>query len=71
MTFKKDTSFAGMYKAFSGYDYEDLGNGLYHCPKLSLWWKAGTTYDELSASHNGLIGTGAYLKNIISGINHE
>lgn len=68
MVIKKDTPLARMHKAFSFNEYEDLGDGLYHCPKLNLWWKAGVTYDELSASHNGLIGMGAHLKEIISGI---
>ncbi len=62
---KRDKTLWGMRKAFSCEPHEHLGGGLYHCPSLSLWWKNGVTYDELSASHNGIIGMGAQIKQMI------
>ena len=49
------------YLAFQGEDSEEISQGLWYCKKLHLWWKADIVYDELSASHNGLIGLGATL----------
>jgi len=33
--------------------------------QCGLYWHAGVAYDELSAIHNGIIGPGAQLKEII------
>lgn len=62
---KRDTSLSAMRKAFSYEACEELSEGLYYCAKHNLWWKAGVVYDELSASHNGIIGMGAQLKRTI------
>jgi hypothetical protein len=46
-----------------------ISPGLWYCEKRNLWWKDGTVYDELSANHNGIIGAGAQLRNIIKETN--
>jgi hypothetical protein len=33
--------------------------------QLKLYWKDDRVYDQLSAAHNGLIGSGSRLKEII------
>ena len=43
----------------------EISKGLWYCEKKHLWWKNGKVYDELSAHHNGLIGAGALLKELI------
>lgn len=53
------------YHAFGGYPSKEISPGLYYCGYKKLYWKNGKVYDELSASHNGLIGLGAQLKEII------
>ena len=53
------------YLAFSGEPSVEVGDGLWFCEKLDLWWKDGKVYDRLSAAHNGLIGVGATLRKII------
>lgn len=52
-------------KAFSYNPSIEVSPGLFYCRKLNLWWKDGVTYDEGSATHNGLIGVGAELKTTI------
>lgn len=52
-------------QAFGGSPSEELSEGLWYCKQKHLWWKNGVVYDELSASHNGLIGLGAQLKETI------
>ena len=55
--------------AFSYEPSEEISPGLFYCKKKHLWWKDGVVYDELSANHNGLIGMGAQLKQVIKDIN--
>ena len=52
-------------QAFSGCDYIEISTGLFYCKQKNLYWKNGTAYCPLSATHNGLIGGGAQLKQII------
>lgn len=52
-------------QAFSGCDSEEISEGLWYCKQRNLYWKDGTVYCERSASHNGLIGFGAKLKQVI------
>ena len=33
--------------------------------ELRLYWKDGKVYDQLSASHNGIIGLGQRLRDLI------
>lgn len=48
-------------------DWKEVTNGLWHSVELKLFWKDGSHYDLLSASHNGLVGAGANLREIING----
>lgn len=54
-----------MKKAFSFQPHEEIAPGLYYCKSKDLYFYKGRVYDQLSASHNGLIGMGAMLKNAI------
>lgn len=58
------------YKAFQCNPSEEISPGLWFCEAKGLWWKDGMIYDELSAQHNGIIGAGAQLKNMIKEVNH-
>ena len=53
------------FHAFSGSDSEEISTGLWYCKQRNLWWKDGTVYDERSANHNGIIGMGASLSQLI------
>jgi hypothetical protein len=57
MNFYKDKD-----KAFSFCPSEEISEGLWYCKEKDLYWKDGKVYDQLSASHNGLIGTGVALR---------
>lgn len=46
-------------------DWEDYSPGVEYSPSTKLYWANGKGYDELSAYHNGIIGLGAQLKEII------
>ena len=46
-------------------DWESYSDNVDYSPRLGLYWSNGTIYDELSASHNGIIGMGAQLKQVI------
>ena len=52
-------------QAFAYEESEEISDGLWFCAKFKLYWKDGTVYDERSAAHNGLIGHGAELKQLI------
>ncbi len=58
---------ASMHRAFSYQPSEEISPGLHYCEQRQLWWKNGTTYDRRGAEHNGLIGAGAQLRQIIKG----
>lgn len=47
-------------------DWVTLRKGLEHSTHLELYWCNNKVYDELSASHNGLIGLGHQLKEVIN-----
>lgn len=53
-------------QAFGGHPYTHLGEGLYYCENMNLYWEGGRVYDERSAQHNGIIGAGKQLKEIIN-----
>ena len=55
--------------AFQYHSSVEISLGLWYCEDKHLWWKDGNVYDELSARHNGLIGMGAQLKDIIEKYN--
>ena len=46
-------------------DWVRLNEHTEYSPHLQLYWHKGRVYDQLSASHNGIIGTGADLARII------
>jgi hypothetical protein len=46
-------------------DWVTLHRGVEHSIQLGLYWHNNQVYDELSASHNGLIGLGHQLKEAI------
>lgn len=50
-------------------DWEEIGNGVQYSAELKRWFKDDTTYDERSAIHNGIIGAGAELRNILKQTN--
>lgn len=53
------------FQAFTGSPSEEIAEGLWFCKQRNLYWKDGTVYCELSARHNGLIGAGAQLKQML------
>jgi hypothetical protein len=52
-------------------DWTPVGPGLVHSPKQDLWYDHNKqrVYDRRSAMHNGIIGIGAQLKEVISEVN--
>lgn len=48
-------------------DWEDVGEGIQHSPSLELWWRGGKVYDRASAQHNGIIGLGRDLADMLKG----
>lgn len=52
-------------------DWQEIHKGLEYSESKDLYWHKGQVYDELSASHNGLIGLGAVLKSRIKQINKK
>jgi hypothetical protein len=56
------------FQAFGGASSEEVADGLWYCKQRHLWWKDGVIYDELSASHNGLIGLGEQLRKTLKRI---
>lgn len=46
-------------------DWRDCGRGLQYSPTLDRWFKDGIVYDRRSAEHNGLIGPGRDLLDIL------
>lgn len=53
-------------------DWETLPDSeVQYSKSLDLYYLNGRHYDELSASHNGIIGTGAQLRNILREKNNE
>lgn len=53
------------FRAFGGKPSVEISPGLWFCESRNLYWKDGRVYDELSASHNGLIGLGSQFKQIL------
>ena len=51
-------------------DWEELGNGLSYSKREGLYYKKGRHYDDTSARHNGIIGTGAQLTAVIINAAH-
>ena len=52
-------------------DWVRLNEHTEYSPSLQLYWHKGRVYDQLSASHNGIIGTGAALARIIKENKHD
>ena len=52
-------------------DWISIREGLYYSDESKLYWdsKSNTVYDERSAKHNGLIGIGAALRDMIAAAN--
>lgn len=48
-------------------DWTTIAQDLQYSKKLDRYWYKGRIYDERSANHNGIIGMGARLKEIIQG----
>jgi len=46
-------------------DWVEVSPLVEYSKQCDLYWHAGVVYDELSARHNGIIGLGAQLKEII------
>ena len=46
-------------------DWVKVRDDLEYSPRLQLYWHKGRVYDQLSASHNGIIGAGHQLKEVI------
>ena len=46
-------------------DWENIRPDLQYSKHLDLYWYKGKVYDQLSASHNGIIGLGYVLKQVI------
>ena len=46
-------------------DWVNVGDNTEFSRSLNLWYKNGVVYDERSAIHNGIIGLGRTLKEII------
>ena len=42
-----------------------VSEDVWYCEKLDLYWHYGVVYSPDSAAHNGIIGMGAQLKEII------
>ncbi len=53
------------FHAFKGESSEEISKGLWYCKRHDLYWKEDTVYCELSARHNGLIGAGADLQQML------
>lgn len=41
-------------------------SGVVYSPSLKLYWLDGRSYDHRSAAHNGLVGTGANLRQLLA-----
>ena len=52
-------------------DWVRLNEHTEYSPSLQLYWHKGRVYDQLSASHNGIIGAGADLARIIKENKHD
>lgn len=52
-------------------DWQRIHEDLLHSPSLGMWFVVSTqrNYDETSAQHNGIIGQGARLKELLK--NHN
>jgi len=48
-------------------DWKIVRPGLEYSKDLDLYYEKGYIYDALSATHNGIIGLGRILKDIIKG----
>ena len=46
-------------------DWKEVRPGVEHSKQLQLYYYMNSVYDELSASHNGLIGPGFVLKEVL------
>jgi len=46
-------------------DWEQIRPDLQYSKSKDLYWHNGKVYDQLSASHNGIIGAGFQLKEVI------
>ena len=51
-------------------DWVRLDEHTEYSTSLQLYWHKGLVYDQLSASHNGIIGAGADLARIIKETNY-
>ena len=49
-------------------DWTRINNDLEFSSTLQLYYYKGRVYDQLSASHNGIVGAGAQLKDLIKRI---
>lgn len=47
-------------------DWVKINDNVEYSKELNLYWHNKRVYDELSATHNGLIGLGAQLKKAIT-----
>ena len=52
-------------------DWVRLNEHTEYSPSLQLYWHKCHVYDQLSASHNGIIGAGADLVRIIKENKHD
>ena len=52
--------------AFSYDSSVEISPEVHYCEKRQLWWKNGTVYSKDSARHNGIIGAGADLRQLLS-----
>ena len=52
-------------------DWVRLNEHTEYSPSLQLYWHKCRVYDQLSASHNGIIGAGADLARIIKENKHD
>lgn len=52
-------------------DWVRLNEHTEYSPSLQLYWHKCRVYDQLSASHNGIIGAGAALARIIKENKHD
>jgi len=50
-------------------DWKKISPNVEYSKTENLYWSNKTVYDELSANHNGIIGAGAHLRNIIKEAN--
>ena len=46
-------------------DWKTVSEGVEYSESLKLYWANGNVYDELSASHNGIIGCGLRFREIM------